>query len=97
MRLAKGTFLGTLLLLALASCAHLDDPLIRQSREHSAAGRAEQAVQVMQKATRENPERLDYRSEYFRVRELAVMQWLAQAELLRSSGQSAWVATSTPV
>jgi general secretion pathway protein D len=77
-----------ILVLALAGCATLDDPLIRQSRDHLAAGRPEQAVQVMEKATRDNPERLDYRSEYFRMRDLAVAQWLAQAELLRSSGQS---------
>ena len=74
-------------LVLLANCATLDDPVIRESREHLAAGRAEQALALLDKASREHPARYEYRSEYFRARDLAAAQWLAQAEILRSSGE----------
>jgi len=76
-----------LVLVLLAGCASLGDPVIREARDQVAAGRGEQALAALDKASRENPARLDYRSEYFRVRDLATAQWLAQAETLRSSGQ----------
>jgi general secretion pathway protein D len=75
-------------LVLLASCATLDDPVIRESREHLAAGRPEQALALLDKASRENPARYEYRAEYFRARDMAAAQWLAQAELLRASGES---------
>jgi general secretion pathway protein D len=76
-----------LIAVLLAGCATLGDPVIREAREHVAAGRGEQALALLDKASREQPGRLDYRSEYFRVRELVAAQWLAQAEVLRSNGQ----------
>ena len=45
---------------------------------------------------RENPDRIDYRAEYFRVRDLLAAQWLAQAETLRSSGQPEAAADALP-
>jgi general secretion pathway protein D len=76
-----------LIAVLLAGCATLGDPVIREAREHVAAGRGEQALVLLDKASREQPGRLDYRGEYFRVRELVAAQWLAQAEVLRSNGQ----------
>jgi general secretion pathway protein D len=71
----------------LAGCASLGDPVVMEAREHIAAGRGEQALAVLDKAARENPEKLQYRAEYFRVRDNMIAQWLAQAEVLRASAQ----------
>jgi general secretion pathway protein D len=71
----------------LWGCATFDDRVIRESREHVAAGRSEQALVLLERASRENPTRQDYRSEYLRVRDLVLAQWTAQAEALRSNGQ----------
>jgi general secretion pathway protein D len=71
----------------LAGCASLGDPVVMEAREHIAAGRGEQALALLDKAAKENPGRLDYRAEYFRVRDNLVAQWLAQAEVLRASAQ----------
>ncbi|MGH8689648.1 MAG: secretin N-terminal domain-containing protein [Burkholderiales bacterium] len=78
---------GFLIVVFLAGCATLADPLIKEAREHSAAGRGEQALALLDKASREHPDRPAYRGEYFRIRDLAAAQWLAQAEVLRSGGQ----------
>jgi len=75
------------LLVLLAGCATALDPTLQESRDHVAAGRSEQALILLERASRENPERLDYRAEYVRVRDLVAAQWLAQAETLRQSGQ----------
>jgi len=75
------------LLVLLAGCATALDPTLQESRDHVAAGRSEQALILLERASRENPERLDYRAEYVRVRDLVAAQWLAQAETLRASGQ----------
>ncbi len=69
----------------LAGCAN--NPAIQEARSHIEAGRSESGLQVLQKATKDSPENLAYRSEYFRQRELAITQWLTQAETLRLSGQ----------
>jgi general secretion pathway protein D len=50
-------------------------------------GRGEEALALLQKAARENPEDRAVRTEYFRLRELLVAQWLAQAEALRQAGR----------
>jgi len=76
-----------LVLLLASGCATLDDPILREARDHAAAGRGEQALAILDKASREQPQRYEYRNEYFRTRDLAVAQWLAQAELLRLGGQ----------
>src|SRR5687768_1373071 len=76
-----------LVVMLLAGCATLADPLLREAREHIAAGRGEQALALLDRASREHPDKLDYRTEYFRARDLLSAQWLAQAETLRSGGQ----------
>ena len=67
-------------LVLAAGCATPLDPVLREARDHVAAGRGEQALAMLDKPM--------YRAEYFRTRDMLVAQWLGQAELLRSSGQS---------
>jgi general secretion pathway protein D len=76
-----------LAVMLLAGCATLADPVVREAREHIAAGRGEQALALLDRASREHPDKLDYRTEYFRARDLLAAQWLAQAEVLRSGNQ----------
>jgi general secretion pathway protein D len=78
---------ATVLMLTLAGCA-APGPL-EEARKHAAEGRGEEALLVLQRATRENPGNAGARSEYFRTRDLLVAQWLAQAETLRGAGQFA--------
>ena len=81
------------LVILLTGCATALDPALREARDHTAAGRGEQALAVLERARRENPDRPEYRTEYFRVRDMLAAQWLAQAETLRSSGQPEAAAT----
>jgi general secretion pathway protein D len=74
------------LLFALLGCASTD-PVMTQARDHILGGRGEQALALLDKAMRDDPERLDYRQEYVRDRDLLTARWLGQAEMLRSSGQ----------
>jgi len=69
----------------VAACA--SDAVIKDSRQMLAEGRGGEALALLEKATRENPQNHPYRSEYFRQRELAVAQWLAQGDSLRLAGQ----------
>ncbi len=66
------------LLLFIAGCAALEDPVIREAREHVAAGRGEQALALLDNKP-------SYRHEYFRTRDLLVAQWLSQADMLRQN------------
>ncbi len=68
-----------LMCIVLSGCAALEDPVLREARDHAAAGRGEQALALLDKP--------QYRAEYFRTRDLLAAQWLAQAELLRQSAQ----------
>lgn len=72
-------------LLLLAACA--TNPAIQEARDHVDAGRRDTALDVLNKARLEKPTNLAYRSEYFRQRELAVAQWLTQADTQRVTGQ----------
>ena len=77
---------ATLLACALlAGCA--SSSVLTESRELFDAGRGEEALAVLEKATRENPGDRAYRVEYFRQRDLLVTRWLAQAESMRLAGQ----------
>jgi general secretion pathway protein D len=58
-----------------------------EARSQYQDGRGEEALALLQKAARENPEDRALRGEYFRLRELLVAQWLAQAEALRQAGR----------
>lgn len=72
-------------LFLLAGCAN--NPAIKEARDYFDAGRGEEGLRVLEKATRDEPDNLAYRSEYFRRRELSVAQWLSQADTLKLSGQ----------
>ncbi len=73
--------------LALALVAACTNPLIKDTRALLNEGRTEEALASLEKATREDPQNHFYRSEYFRLRDFAVSQWLVQAEALRTASQ----------
>jgi len=79
----------TTLVLALlvAGCATTPTP-IEEARKHFDRGRGEQALALLERTAKENPEDQAVRAEYFRLRALVVAQWLAQAETLRTSGHA---------
>jgi len=76
---------------ALAACALAaacaTDSLVKDTRALLNEGRSGEALDRLEKATRESPENHAWRSEYFRQREFAVAQWLGQAETLRLAAQ----------
>ncbi|HJS37195.1 MAG TPA: secretin and TonB N-terminal domain-containing protein, partial [Burkholderiales bacterium] len=78
---AFATFLAALVLAACTTTSSIEE-----ARKHYGAGRGEEALALLQKASKEQPDDLKLRAEYYRVRELVVAQWLAQAGTLRSSG-----------
>ncbi len=69
----------------LAACA--TDSILKDARDHFDSGQGVQALAILEKATKDAPDNLAYRNEYFRQRELLAAQWLSQAETLRLSGQ----------
>ena len=77
---------------ALAACALLaacaGDSLLKDTRALMNEGRMEEALASLEKGTREEPQNHAYRSEYFRLREFAVAQWLVQADSLRAAARS---------
>lgn len=75
-----------ILCLMLAACSSIP-PSIEEARKRFGEGRGEEALALLQQAARENPNDAAVRGEYFRLRDLQVAQWLAQAEVLRASGQ----------
>jgi general secretion pathway protein D len=72
--------------LTAAACA-TNPPAVEEARKRFDAGRGDEALALLQKAARESPDDLRVRGEYFRLRDLLVAQWLAQAETLRQAGQ----------
>src|SRR5262249_28300680 len=72
-------------LLLLAACA--GPSVLEQSRKAANEGRADEALALLQKATRENPDDRAARAEFFRLRDLMSAQWLGQAEMLRQASQ----------
>jgi len=75
-----------ILCLLLTACSSIP-PSIEEARKRFGEGRGEEALALLQQAARENPNDAAVRGEYFRLRDLQVAQWLAQAEVLRASGQ----------
>jgi general secretion pathway protein D len=61
--------------------------IIDEARGHFDKGRGEQALAVLDKAQKDNPQDAQVRTEYVRLRGLLAAQWLAQADTLRVSGQ----------
>jgi general secretion pathway protein D len=68
------------MILFIAGCAAVEDPVLKEARELVAAGRGEQALALLQKEPK-------YQPEYYRTRDLLTAQWLAQAETLRVNVQ----------
>jgi general secretion pathway protein D len=76
--------------LVLSACAAMKtDPTVEESRQLIDSGHGEEALVRLEQTAREHPENRQYRSEYFRERDLMVAQWLGQAESLRQSSQFA--------
>lgn len=73
--------LGVAACMLLAACAA--DPVLTQSRELLDQGRGDEALGMLERASREHPENRAYRSAYFRERDLLFAQWLAQADSLQ--------------
>ncbi len=84
MKSSSKTLCAALALALVAACAN---PLMKDTRALLNEGRTEEALAAFEKATREDPQNHAYRSEYFRLREFAVAQWLVQAEALRTAAQ----------
>lgn len=82
-RFALALMIGTVLLVACANQpAHLSE-----ARTLLAQGRGEEALDLLEKAAKDDPSDYAARSEYFRERALLVAQWLSQADLARQDGQ----------
>ena len=71
--------------LMLAACAAAPTA-VDEARKRFEEGRGEDALVLLQEALKENPNHPGLRGEYFRLRDLLVAQWLAQAEMLRAAG-----------
>src|SRR2546429_6724646 len=84
MKPSPKTLFAALALALVAACAN---PLMKDTRALLNEGRTEEALAALEKATREDPQNHAYRSEYFRLRDFAVAQWLVQAESLRAAAQ----------
>ncbi|HXM83094.1 MAG TPA: secretin and TonB N-terminal domain-containing protein [Burkholderiales bacterium] len=76
---------ATLAFIFLAGCA--TTTVVSEARKRFDEGRGDEALALLQQATREDPNDLAVRGEYFRLRDLMIAQWLAQAEVLRQAGQ----------
>jgi len=79
--------LKSVLWLALLCAACASMTVLDQARLRYNEGRGDEALALLQKAQRENPDDKTLRAEYFRMRDTLVGQWLAQADLLRDAGQ----------
>jgi len=69
----------------LAGCA--SNPVLQDSERLFADGRQEEAIALLEKASRENPKDQALRMQLARQRDLAIGQWLAQADALRQGYQ----------
>jgi general secretion pathway protein D len=69
----------------IAACA--TPPPVDEARRHFAEGRGEEALALLEQTMKERPNDHAVRGEYFRLRDVVVHQWLAQADSLRASGQ----------
>jgi general secretion pathway protein D len=78
----KTLFLAVL----LAACSSTPNPL-DDSRKRAAEGNGEAALNILQKAMKDDPQNQPLKGEYYRLRDTLNSQWLAQAEMMRSGGQ----------
>ena len=81
--LRRGVSLG--ICVALLACTNAP---LKEATQLSAAGRGEEALMLLAKATQDAPGNTAVRNEYFRQRELQVARWLAQAEAARTGGRN---------
>jgi general secretion pathway protein D len=77
--------LAAAIFLLLAACA--TPTAVDEARKHFAEGRGEDALALLQDEAKKRPGDQALRAEYYRLRDLVVFQWLAQAETLRTAGQ----------
>jgi general secretion pathway protein D len=84
MKPSSKTFCAALALALVAACT---DPQIKDTRTLISEGRTDEALAALEKKTREDPQNHALRTEYFRLRDFAVAQWIIQAESLRTTGQ----------
>ena len=75
------------MLLAAPRRLRLHPSAVGRSERLFDQGRGEEALALLQKTHKDNPDNQGARAEYYRLRELLSAQWLAQAEVLRSAGQ----------
>ncbi|HLX81140.1 MAG TPA: secretin N-terminal domain-containing protein [Burkholderiales bacterium] len=73
--------LGFAALILVAACA--TDETLTQSRDLLNQGRGDEALAMLERASREHPENRAYRAAYFRERDRLFEQWLAQADSLQ--------------
>jgi general secretion pathway protein D len=81
---ARALLLGLAAGALLAACA--GDPVLDRSRALLNDGRGDEALAVLERAAREQPEKRAYRAAYFKERDRLFVQWLAQAEALQIGG-----------
>lgn len=78
-------------LTVLASCLLLvactSNPSLEEGRRLLAEGKPELALPKLEQATREKPEDIDARRQYFRQREVMSGRWMAEAENARRDGR----------
>jgi len=77
--------LAALAFIFAAGCA--GPTVVDEARQRFNDGHGDEALELLQQAVKHDPNDLAVRGEYFRLRELMVAQWLAQAEVLRQAGQ----------
>src|SRR6266850_753626 len=85
MKPTHAALLAAITIVLAGGCA--PDSAVSESRKALHEGRAEDALQVLERAAKEAPDDRVARQEYFRLRERLAAQWLAQAETLRASGE----------
>ena len=73
-------------LLVITACA--ENPVYRSGMQLVGEGRTEEGLAQLELAMRQAPQNVEYRSVYYRQRDLAVAQWLAQAETARLSNDN---------
>jgi general secretion pathway protein D len=78
-------FLACFFIFSIAGCA--GPGVVDEARRQFADGRGEEALALLQAAARERPKDAGIRGEYYRLRDMVVAQWFAQAEALRQAGQ----------
>jgi general secretion pathway protein D len=76
--------LRLIVLLLLAGC--VAPTVVDEANRRYNEGRGDEALQILADALRQHPQDAPLRAEYFRLRDTLIGQWLAQAEVLRQSG-----------